>query len=221
MTRAKKTRQWYKTHTSDHYVKQAQHQGLRSRASFKLQEIQTKDELIKPGMRVLDLGAAPGGWSECCVDWVGRSGKVVGIDLLPIDPIVGVDFFQEDFTLLAERLPESEPLAQAMSQPFDVILSDMAPDMSGIRAVDQLASIGLCEEVLDFATRHLKPGGDLLIKVFQGEGTDDLKAAMRASFEKVVVRKPKSSRPKSREVYFLGKNLGIIQDTISIQRGQL
>ena len=200
MSRSKSSRRWLKEHFDDPFVRKAHEQGLRSRSAFKLVEIQRKDRLIRPGMTVVDLGAAPGGWSEAAREWVGPSGRVIALDILEMPPIEGVDFLQGDFT-------EDEPLAalEAMlaGQSVQVVLSDMAPNISGIASSDQARAMYLVELALAFARDHLEPGGAMLVKVFQGEGFDDFLAECRAAFQKVVVRKPDASRARSREVYLL------------------
>jgi len=203
MKRSKSSRQWLDRHFNDDYVKRAQKAGYRSRAAYKLLEIQQRDRLIRPGMRVVDLGAAPGGWSQVARDLVGEQGEVVALDLLEMEPIAGVSFIQGDFR-------EPGPL-QALrgclgGEPVDLVISDMAPNITGMASVDQPRSIYLCELALEFARERLRPGGGLLMKVFQGEGFDNLLKEMRGSFTRVVSRKPKASRPKSREIYLVAGN---------------
>ena len=200
MARSKSSKRWLTEHFDDFYVKQAQQQGLRARASFKLLELHEKYNLIRKGFRVVDLGAAPGSWSQLASGLVGPTGKVIALDILPMEPLPGIDFIEGDFT-------EKEPL-QALEKllgelPADLVLSDMAPNMSGMDAVDQPRGIYLVELALDFACQWLRPGGNFVTKVFQGEGFDGLLAQCRENFEKVVICKPKASRPRSREVYFL------------------
>ncbi len=206
MKRRKSSRQWLDRHFNDTYVKQAQQQGYRSRAVFKLQEIQVRDKLLAPEQIVVDLGAAPGSWSQFAKGIVGRSGRVVALDLLPIDPIDGVDFIQGDFR-------EAEPLEELRKllagNRVDLVMSDMAPNVSGMAAVDQPRAIYLCEIALEFARETLKPGGGLIVKVFQGEGFDGFIREVRSSFSRVVTRKPKASRPKSREVYLVAGNYSV------------
>jgi 23S rRNA (uridine2552-2'-O)-methyltransferase len=193
---------WLKEHFDDQYVKKAKEHGYRSRASFKLIELDEKDKLFKSGMTVVDLGAAPGGWSQIAAERVGDHGRVVASDILPMDGMAGVEFVQGDFT-------EEEVLNQILSalgdEPADLVISDMAPNMSGMSAVDQPAAMYLVELALDMAREVLKPGGNFVAKVFQGEGFDQYLQDMRTSFNKVVTRKPDSSRARSREVYLLGK----------------
>jgi 23S rRNA (uridine2552-2'-O)-methyltransferase len=202
MPRSKSSRRWLDRQLSDPYVKRAQAQGLRSRAAYKLLEIQDKDLLIRPGMRVLDLGAAPGGWSQIAARLVGPGGRVYALDKLDMDPIPGVTLLRGDFR-------EEEVLwalrALLEGSPVDLILSDMAPNLSGAAAVDQPRAMYLAELALDLARELLKPGGALLVKVFQGAGFDQLLKALRGSFAQVLSRKPKASRPASRELYLLAK----------------
>ncbi|QSX34511.1 23S rRNA (uridine(2552)-2'-O)-methyltransferase RlmE [Shewanella avicenniae] len=191
---------WMQEHFDDHYVKLAQKRGLRSRAAFKLEELQQKDQLIKPGMTVVDLGAAPGGWSQVAVKLVGDHGKVVACDILPMDPIVGVDFLQGDFR---EEKVLDALLTRVGDDKVDVVLSDMAPNMSGADVVDQPRAMYLVELALDMCHQVLAPNGSFAVKVFQGEGFDDYMKAVRDAFKVVKTRKPESSRPRSREVYLV------------------
>lgn len=195
---------WMSEHLSDEYVKLAQKQGYRSRAVYKLSEIVEKDKFIKSGDRVLDLGAAPGGWSQIASKMVGKKGQVIASDILDIEPIAGVDFLRGDFTEIEvyEKL-----LTLTKGEKVDVVLSDMAPNMSGQLSVDIPKSLYLCELALDMAIKTLTPQGYFFIKVFQGAGFDDYIRATRAAFQKVVVRKPKASRPRSKEVYLLANTL--------------
>ena len=200
MSRSKSSRQWLHRHFKDEYVKKAQQDGYRSRAAYKLLEIEQKDKLFRPGMKVVDLGAAPGGWCQVARKLVGKEGQVVGLDILPMEPIPDVAFIMGDFR-------ENEPL-QALKdilqgEQVDLVISDMAPNVSGMAAVDQPRAIYLCELALDFAREVLKPGGGLVVKLFQGEGADQFIKDVRSSFKKVVTRKPKASRAKSREVYLV------------------
>ncbi|KAF3977907.1 MAG: 23S rRNA (uridine(2552)-2'-O)-methyltransferase RlmE [Methylococcales symbiont of Iophon sp. n. MRB-2018] len=202
MARSKSSNQWMQEHFDDEYVKKAQAFGYRSRSIFKLMEIQEKDQIIKPGMNVIDLGAAPGGWSEYASKIVGKKNKVVALDLLPIDPIHGVDFIQGDF--------REEEVLQALYKvingvPIDLLMSDMAPNMSGNKVTDQPHSIYLAELALYTAQTVLTKGGTFLIKMFQGAGFDEYKKQVASSFSKVIIRKPKSSRARSNEVYILAK----------------
>lgn len=202
MKKHKTSKAWMHEHVTDPYVQRAKAGGWRSRAAFKLMEIDDKDRLLRPGMLVVDLGAAPGGWSQVAAERVGATGRVLAIDLLEMAPIPGVEVIQGDFgddAILADLE------ARMGGRPADLVISDMAPNISGIASTDQARSVLLAELALDFAVRHLKPGGDLLVKLFQGEGFDGFRAAMGEAFERVVVRKPKSSRDRSSEVYLLGK----------------
>ncbi|NJN47102.1 MAG: 23S rRNA (uridine(2552)-2'-O)-methyltransferase RlmE [Candidatus Competibacteraceae bacterium] len=192
-----------KEHFSDPYVQQAQQQGYRSRAVFKLKEIQDKDRLLKPGMTVIDLGAAPGGWSQLAAQLVGRKGRIIALDRLPMDPLDGVEFIQGDF----HDLDSYDQLLQRLDgRTVDLVISDMAPNISGIKAADQAGSVYLAELAFDFAKQCLRQGGDLLVKVFQGQGFDPLLKELRRHFATVVSRKPRSSRPRSAEVYLLARN---------------
>lgn len=204
MARSKSSGRWLDEHFNDPYVKKSQQQGYRSRASYKLLEIQKKDQLIKPGMTVLDLGAAPGGWSQVAAELVGKRGNVVASDILPMDPIEGVEFIQGDFT--EDQVYQGILQALAGRSP-DLVISDMAPNMSGINAVDQPRAIYLVELALDMAIEVLPPGGNFLTKVFQGAGFDELLALMRSKFQKVQSRKPDASRARSREQYIIAKGL--------------
>lgn len=202
MSRSKSSHKWLKEHFDDQYVKKAQDEGLRSRAAFKLKEIQEKDRLIKTGMNIVDLGAAPGGWLQVAAQILKGKGRIIGLDLLEIEPMTDVDFIQGDFRESAV-MAQLEELLQG--DQLDLVLSDMAPNISGLGAVDQPRAMYLTELALDFALHHLKPGGDFLVKVFQGEGFDHYLRSMRAGFNKVVTRKPQASRPRSRELYLLGR----------------
>jgi len=204
MKRSKSSQNWLKRHFDDPYVKQAKKAGYRSRAVFKLLEIQEKKRIIKPGQVIVDLGAAPGGWAQAAVPLVGKKGAVIAVDILPIEPIEGVAFIQGDFT---EQNVHEQLLMAINGRNVDLVMSDMAPNISGLKAVDQPRAMYLAELALDFARGVLKPGGDLLVKVFQGEGFDEYLKDVRDSFKKVVIRKPKASRPKSREVYLLAMEM--------------
>ena len=206
MKRSKSSRQWLERHFNDDYVKRAQREGFRSRAVFKLLEIQEKDQIIKPGMRVVDLGAAPGGWSQLVKKLVGDQGQVVALDMLAMDPIPGVRFIQGDFR---EREALDALRKTLADQKVDLVISDMAPNVTGIASVDQPRAMYLCELALDFAREFLRPGGGFVVKVFQGEGFDQYLQELRRSFARVVSRKPKSSRPKSREIYLVAGNFNI------------
>jgi 23S rRNA (uridine2552-2'-O)-methyltransferase len=200
--RSKSSANWLREHFNDPFVKQAQKDGYRSRASYKLLEIQEKDRLIRPGMSVIDLGAAPGGWSQVTSRLIGGQGRLIASDILEMDSIPDVTFIQGDFT-------QDEVLQQILDavgdSHVDLVISDMAPNMSGTPEVDMPRAMFLCELALDLATRVLKPGGDFLIKIFQGEGFDMYLKDVRTKFDKVQMRKPSSSRDRSREQYLLGK----------------
>jgi len=194
---------WLREHREDPYVQQAQREGYRSRACYKLIELQEKDRLIRPGMTVIDLGSAPGGWSQVAAEQVGRRGRVIASDILPMDSIAGVVFIQGDFT-------EEEILRRILDAVgdtvVDLVMSDMAPNMSGMSAVDQPRSIYLVELALDLARQVLAPGGSFVAKVFQGEGFDELIREARGLFRQVSTRKPQASRPRSREVYLVARD---------------
>lgn len=203
MSRSKSSKSWLKEHFSDEFVQKSWQDGYRSRAIYKLIEINEKDRLLKPGQVVVDLGAAPGGWSQYALEKVGKKGKVIGLDILPVDPIDGLDFIQGDFS-------EDEVLAQLMEKikdydGIDLVISDIAPNTSGIKVADQAKSMYLVELCYDFAVENLKPKGSFLCKVFQGRGFDELLAMARKDFNTVVIRKPKASRARSVETYLLAK----------------
>jgi len=201
MANSKRSQQWLKEHFDDDYVRRSQVEGYRSRASYKLLELQDKDGLIKPGMTVVDLGASPGGWSQVAANLVGKGGRVVASDILPMDWIAGVDFVQGDFTddLTYERI-----LSEIGGQGVDLVISDMAPNISGIKEVDQPRSIGLAELALELAKSILNPGAYFLVKIFQGSGYPEYRREMQCAFDVVKTRKPKASRARSREVFLLG-----------------
>lgn len=202
MGRSKSSRRWLDEHFDDPYVKQAQREGYRGRAAYKLRALHEKYGLLRPGQRVVDLGAAPGAWSQVALEALGGQGRVFALDILPLEPLEGVTVIRGDFT-------DDEPLRtleQALDgEPVDLVLSDMAPNMSGMTAVDQPRAMYLAELALAFARDWLKPGGDFLVKVFQGEGFDPFLADCRSAFDTVSIRKPAASRPRSREVYVLGR----------------
>lgn len=198
--RSKSSAKWLQEHFDDHYVKQAQKEGYRSRASYKLLELQEKDRLIKPGMMVVDLGAAPGGWSQVAVNLVGHKGRVIASDILAMDGLAGVTFIQGDFT---EQKVFDCILAALAGQKADVVISDMAPNMSGTPAVDQPRAMELAELAVDMARQVLKPDGVFVSKLFQGEGFDPLIAQLRKEYKSIKVRKPPASRSRSREVYLV------------------
>ncbi|UTF59711.1 23S rRNA (uridine(2552)-2'-O)-methyltransferase RlmE [Gilvimarinus sp. DA14] len=203
MARSKSSKRWLQEHFSDQYVKQSQRDGYRSRASYKLLEIDKKDRLFRPGMTVVDLGAAPGGWSQVAAERVGHKGKVLASDILSMDSIAGVEFIQGDFT---EDSVFDALMSAIDGSPVDLVISDMAPNMSGVDAVDQPKAMYLVELALDMARQILTPGGAFVAKVFQGEGFEPWLAEVRASFAKVVTRKPDASRARSREVYIVGRD---------------
>lgn len=201
MGKSKSSRRWLAEHFDDQYVKMAQQQGFRARAAFKLMELDEKYHLFRKGMRVVDLGSAPGSWAQVVQRALGGTGQIIALDILPMDPLENVTFIQGDFT-------EDEPLRALENElngvQLDLVLSDMAPNMSGMGAVDQPRAMYLAELALDFAEQWLAPGGSFVVKVFHGEGFDNFVKKTRSMFEKVQVRKPSASRPRSREVYVLG-----------------
>ena len=203
MTRTNSSARWLREHFTDEYVKRAWQEGYRSRAVYKLLEINEKDRLLRPGLTVVDLGAAPGGWSQLAVKLLGGQGLIIALDILPMEPLAGVEFIQGDFreTAVLEQL-----LAVLDQRPVDLVLADMAPNTSGIKGVDQPRGIYLNELALDFARRCLRPGGDLLLKAFQGEGYDAFLQEARRSFTRIAPRKPKASRARSAEQYLLARN---------------
>jgi 23S rRNA (uridine2552-2'-O)-methyltransferase len=202
VARSKSSSRWLQEHVNDPYVKQAQKDGYRSRSSYKLIELNQKDRLIRPGMLVLDLGSAPGGWSQVAGALVGDKGRVLATDILPMDPLKNVDFIQGDFreesvlNRIVEHLGSAKP---------DLVLSDVSPNISGISSADQASSIYLLELALDMVRRVLKPGGAFVAKLFQGVGSDEYLKELRAAFDKVSIRKPAASRSRSREVYIVAK----------------
>lgn len=202
MAKTKSSKKWLREHFDDPYVKKAQEEGYRSRAVFKLKEIDDKDHLFKPGRVVVDLGSAPGGWSEFARSRLPDKDPIFALDILPMDPIAGVKFVQGDFT---EQVPLDELLGLLGDARVNLVLSDMAPNISGMKAVDQPRAMYLVELALDFCHQVLQPKGDFLVKVFQGEGFDAYLKQLRTSFDKIVVRKPDASRPRSREVYLLAR----------------
>ncbi|MGD2130921.1 MAG: 23S rRNA (uridine(2552)-2'-O)-methyltransferase RlmE [Lysobacterales bacterium] len=202
MARSKSSKRWLAEHFDDEFVRLAQQQGLRSRSAFKLQELDEKYRLIRPGMVVVDLGAAPGGWCQVVQHLLAGSGRLVALDILDMDPLPGVEFIQGDFT-------EDEPLARLEAilggQKADLVLSDMAPNMSGMAAIDQAKAMYLAELAMHFALEHLKPGGDFVVKLFQGTDFDGFVREARKAFRNVLIKKPRASRPRSREVYLLAR----------------
>ena len=209
MAKSKSSKGWLKEHFDDEYVRRAQQDGYRSRAIYKLIEIDKKDQLIKSGMTVVDLGAAPGGWSEYCVKKLGKKGTIIALDILPMEPIKGVTIIEGDFrenSVFDELMAvmASDVITSAnKSGKADLVISDMAPNISGMDSVDMPRAYYLCELALDLARQALKPGGGLLVKLFQGEGFEEYSKELKASFSKVIMRKPKASRPRSREIYAL------------------
>jgi len=204
MGRSKSSHRWLQEHNRDHYVKRSQQEGYRSRASYKLIELDQKDRLFRPGMTVVDLGSSPGGWSQVAAELVGDKGRVVASDILPMDSIADVEFICGDFT---EEAVLKEILDTLDVNLADLVISDMAPNMSGMRAVDQPKAMYLVELALDLAQKILKPGGNFVAKVFHGEGFDEYMRLVKSNFERVVTRKPDASRPRSREVYIVAKGL--------------
>lgn len=201
MSRSKSSKQWLKEHFDDAYVKRSQEEGYRSRASYKLLEIQNKDKFIKAGMTVVDLGAAPGGWSQVAAEIVGDNGKVIASDILPMDSIADVDFLQGDFT---QQQVFNELIEKLNHEGADLVISDMAPNMSGMKHIDQPRAMYLAELALDLARSILKPGAYILVKTFQGEGFEAFQRDLKQSFNSVKTRKPQASRARSREIYLLG-----------------
>lgn len=201
-TRSKSSQRWLREHFADPYVKKAQAEGLRSRAAYKLEELVERDRLLKPGMVVVDLGAAPGGWSQWVRQALGESGRVIASDILEMPSLAGVEFLHGDFR---EDAVLSTLETMLGDQPVDLVLSDMAPNMSGVDAVDQARVMHLAELAMDFADRHLRTGGTFLIKVFQGIGFDDYVRELRKRYAKVSIRKPAASRKRSPEVYALAQ----------------
>ncbi|HBG32110.1 RlmE family RNA methyltransferase [Candidatus Macondimonas diazotrophica] len=204
--RRKSSAAWLREHFSDPYVQRAKAEGWRSRAVYKLEEIDERDRLLRPGLHLVDLGAAPGGWSQYAARKVGPEGRVVAFDLLPITPLPGVVCLQGDFR---EREALDAVTDALDGRAVDLVLSDMAPNTSGVEAVDQIRSLALAEAAEAFAIHALRPGGDFLVKLFQGPGFDDFVRRMRGHFGKVVVRKPKASRERSPEVYLLARNYAL------------
>ena len=202
MGRSKSSSRWMAEHFEDEYVKMAQAQGYRSRAVFKLKEIQEKDQLIKPGMNIVDLGSAPGGWSQFARQLLGKKNKLIALDILPMDALEGVDFIQGDFR---EESVMEELFVALEGLPADLVMSDMAPNMSGNKGVDQPRAIYLGELALDTAKTVLTKNGSFLVKLFHGEGFEAIHSEIQRSFTKVAIRKPKASRPRSNEVYILAK----------------
>ena len=209
MARSKSSQRWLNEHFNDPYVKMAHKDGYRSRASYKLLEVQEKDRILRPGMTVIDLGSTPGGWSQVTSRLIGDKGTLIASDILPMDAIADVTFIQGDFT---EDKVFNEIIAAVGNKPVDLVISDMAPNMSGIRTADQASAMYLCELALDLASKVLRPGGDFLIKVFHGEGFDEYLRDVRSRFERVQMRKPRSSRDRSREQYLLARGMHAIDE---------
>lgn len=203
-TRTKSSGRWLKEHFSDPYVKQAQREGYRSRAALKLAALDERDALFRPGMTVVDLGAAPGGWTQVAVERVGPRGRVIALDLLEMEPVAGAAFILGDFREDGALHELESALAGAS---VDLVMSDMAPNISGQDAVDQPRAMHLADLALDFARRWLNPEGVFVVKLFQGEGFDEFLAELRSTFRRVVVRKPPASRDRSREMYALASGL--------------
>jgi 23S rRNA (uridine2552-2'-O)-methyltransferase len=201
--RSSSSNRWLARQNNDIYTKQAKQQGYRSRAVYKLLEIQQKDKIFYKGAKVIDLGAAPGGWSQLAIEYVGYTGTVIAVDLLPMDPISGVEIIQGDFS---EQYTIDQLLKILLGEKVDLVICDMAPNFSGISDVDQSRAVYLSELVLDFVRTTLKPGGSVLIKLFQGDGFDKYMHNLKQYFAVVVIRKPKASHNESREVYALAKN---------------
>lgn len=202
MKPSKTSKAWMQEHLNDEYVKRAQKEGYRARAAYKLLEIDDKDKLIKPGMTVVDLGSTPGSWSQVAVQRIKGQGRVIALDILDMHPIPGVEFICGDFR---EEAVLRQLETSLNGKPVDLVIADMAPNMSGLKDVDQAGAAYLTELALDFCQQWLKPGGNFLVKVFIGSGFEEIVKQMRGQFEKVVTRKPKASRDRSSEVYLLGQ----------------
>ena len=202
MSRSKSSSRWLKEHFDDEYVKRSKRDGFRSRAIYKLQELQEKDLLFRPGMTVIDLGSAPGSWSQYVADLIGGQGNLLASDILPMDSIPSVRFIQGDFT---EQAILDQIIAAMGNTQADIVISDMAPNLSGSDAIDQPASVYLCELALDMSQQLLAKDGALVVKLFQGAGSDEFLKQVRSCFKQVRIRKPKASRARSREVYVVAK----------------
>ncbi len=202
MARSKSSSAWLQRHVNDPYVKRAQKDGYRSRSAYKLIELDEREKLLRPGQRVMDLGSAPGGWSQVAGRLVGDKGRVLATDILPMDPVRQVDFIQGDFT---DEAVVAQLLGWLQGEKFDLVLSDIAPNITGIDSVDQAASMNFLEIALDTVKLALKPGGAFVAKMFQGAGSDQYLKQLRAVFAKVSIRKPDASRAKSREVYLVAR----------------
>lgn len=202
MARTKTSNKWLTEHFNDEFVKRAQKEGYRSRAVYKLMEMDDKDQLLKSGMSVVDLGASPGGWSELLSKRVGGTGRLFALDILPMDALGNVTFIEGDFT---DQLVYDQLIKELNGKWVDLVISDMSPNVSGIKAVDQPKMMYLAELALEFAINVLKPGGTFLTKVFTGEGIDEYKREIRLHFASIAIRKPKASRPRSSEIYLIAK----------------
>jgi len=202
MARSKSSGAWLQEHVNDPYVKQAQRDGYRSRSSYKLIQLNERDRLIRPGMLIVDLGSAPGGWSQVATRLAGEQARVVATDILPMDPLKNVDFIQGDFT---EEAVLNQVLERLGGRKPHLVICDIAPNISGVDSADQASSMYLVELALDFVRQALEPRGDFVVKVFQGAGADAYIKDVRTSFDKVFIRKPAASRPRSREVYLVAK----------------
>ncbi len=202
MAKSKSSGRWLQEHFDDRYVKLARQQGLRSRSIYKLAEIQERDRILRPGMVVVDLGAAPGGWSQLATNILGESGRLIALDLLPMAPLPGVRFLQGDFT---EEETLNRLLEALGGSRADLVMSDLAPNISGVASVDQPRAMYLAELAADLAGQVLAPGGDILVKAFQGTDFDGFRRHLQRKFEKILTRKPDASRSRSREVYLLGR----------------
>ncbi len=207
MAGSKSSKRWLREHFSDAYVRSSRERGYRSRASYKLLELNAKDRLLRPGMRVVDLGAAPGGWSQVASELVGHRGRVLASDILPMEPLAGVEFIRGDFT---EAAVLEQLLAAVDKDGADLVISDMAPNITGIVETDQPRAMYLAELALDMANQVLKPKGDFIAKVFQGEGFDQFLRECRRNFAKVAIRKPSASRARSREVYVVARSFSVV-----------
>lgn len=201
MKATKTSKQWMQEHVNDPYVQRAQKEGYRSRAAYKLMELDERDNLIKPGMVVVDLGATPGGWCQVVAKKMGMHGRIIALDLLPLNPLPRVEFIQGDFRE-DSVLTQLEKMLDGRQ--IGLVMSDMAPNISGVGSADQARSMYLAELALDFAAKHLAPGGSFVVKIFQGVGFEDYLKLARGHFEKVITRKPKASRDRSSEQYLVG-----------------
>lgn len=202
MKRTQTSKAWMREHVNDPWVQRAKREGYRSRASYKLMEIDERDHLIKPGMIVVDLGATPGGWSQVAAKKLAGNGRVIALDILEMQPLHNVTFIQGDFR---EQATLDELVKTLNGKPVDLVISDMAPNISGIGIADQARAMHLTELALDFAIEHLRPGGNFLVKVFQGDGFEAFVKSLRAAFQQMQTRKPEASRGRSSETYLLGK----------------